>query len=217
MSSITLAQAALLAAIAMALLAGSYFIDTAPLLNDAPALVLLGSALPSLVWSCFFFAVNRSPRATGIAAWITLVFAVLLEAGVTCIRFQQSVNYWTPWGGMLNLSGWLLRIGWTIFLIPFALAPDHTPDKRTRRVALALAILSAPSALSTAFNGFNSGIGFFLGDIPKEAFWRVVITPVIRTVYWLSQILFLWTAWKSPLRQSSAQFAPEESPSREYP
>ncbi|MBZ5633908.1 MAG: hypothetical protein LAO55_12365 [Acidobacteriia bacterium] len=214
MGSITRAQAALFAAIAMVLLTGYYLVDDFALIGNAPALVslliVLGSVVPSVVWVGFFFAVNRSPSSAKGAAWITLVFAVLLEAVVVYIRFQQSVGYWTPFGNALCLSGWLLRLGWAVFLISFALAPHH---QRTRRVALVLAIVSAPSALSAAFDAFNTWIGLAFDDIPREALWRVLITPAIRTIYWLSQILFLWTAWGEPLRRdpielSSARFAP---------
>jgi hypothetical protein len=45
---------------------------------------------------------------------------------------------------------------------------------------------------------FNNGIGFLVGDTPSTAYWRALITPVIRTIYWLSQILFLWTVWRNP-------------------
>ena len=217
MRSITLEQAALFAALAMVLLTGFSLIDNAALLNDSPALVLLGSAVPSIVWAGFFFVVYKSvcqrPAAARIVAWITLVFAVFLEAVVAYIRFQQSVGYWTPFGNAFSISGWLLRIGWTVFLISFALSRQHAPDSRTRKIALVLAIVSAPSALSTTFDAWNSWIGFLFDDIPKEAFWRVLITPAIRTIYWLSQILFLWTAWGNPearkaIEASSARFAP---------
>jgi hypothetical protein len=206
--SITLAQAALFAALAMLLLTGYYVADNLALIENAPALVILGSIIPSIVWAGFFFVVSKSvylsPSSLRAVAWLTLVFAVFLEAVVVCIRFQQSVSYWTPFGNALSLSGWLLRIGWTVFLLAFAWAPQHAPDTRTRKIALVLAILSAPSALSTAFDAWNSWIGFLLDDIPKEAFWRVWITPAIRIVYWLSQILFLWTAWGKPERQTPA-------------
>ena len=108
----------------MVLLAGYYLFDNSALIGDAPALVLLGSAVPSVVWAGFFFVVYRSPSSARTAAWITLVFAVLLEAVVVYIRFQQSVNYWTPFGNALSLYGWLLRLGWAVFLISFALAPE---------------------------------------------------------------------------------------------
>jgi hypothetical protein len=204
--SITLAQAALFAALAMLLLTGYYLIDDFALIRSVPALVLLGSVIPGIVWAGFFFVVYKSvyprPSSARTVASITLVFAVLLEAVVVCIRFQQSVSYWTPFGNALSFSGWLLRIGWTVFLISFALAPDHL---HTRRIVLVLAILSAPSALSTAFDAWNSWTGFLLDDIPKEAFWRVLITPAIRIFYWLSQILFLWTAWGNPERHDPAE------------
>jgi hypothetical protein len=193
--SITLAQASVFAALAMLLLTGYYLVDNAALLQEAPVLALAGSAIPSLIWAGFFFSVYRRPSSAKPAAWITLVFAVFLEAAVVCIRFQQSVSYWTPFGSALSLSGWLLRLGWALFLISFALNKNH---QRTRQVALALAILSAPSALSTAYDVFNNGIGFLVGDTPSTAYWRAVITPVIRTIYWLSQILFLWTVWRNP-------------------
>jgi|SRR5579872_1064619 len=206
MSSITLDEAALFAALAMVLLTGFSLVDNAALLKEAPALVLLGSAVPSIVWAGFFFlvykSVSRSPSTARAAAWITLFFAVFLEAVVVCIRLQQSVSYWTPFGNALSISGWLLRIGWTVFLISFALAPD---ESRTGKIALVLAILSGPSALSTVYNAWNIWIGLLFGDIPMHAYWRALITPAIRIVYWVSQILFLYTAWGNPEARRSAE------------
>ena len=203
MRSITLAQAALFAAIAMAVLTGYYLADNFALIRNAPALVLLGSVVPSIIWTGFFFSVYRNPSLAKTAAWITFVFAVLLEAVIACIRFQQLVSYWTPLGSALSLYGWLLRLGWAAFLISFALSPDPARDQRTRRIALVLAIVCAPSALSAAFDLFNNSIGFLFGDIPMQALWRVLITPVIHTIYWVSQILFLWSAWGNPERTRS--------------
>lgn len=219
MNSITLAQAALFAAWAMAVLTGFYLFDNAVLLENAAALVLLGSAVPSAVWTGFFFAVSRSSAlsriaAPRIAAWITLVFGVLLEALVVYIRFQRSVSYWTPFGSALSPLGWLLRLGWAVFLISFALDPEHAPDNsRTRRIALVLAILSAPSALSTAYDAWNNWIGLLVDDLPRQALWRVLITPAVRTIYWLSQILFLWRVWgnpetRDPIETSSSRLEP---------
>lgn len=214
MRSITLAQAAWFATLAVVVLTGCQLIDNVALIRNTPALVLLGSTVPGVVWAGFFFIVHRGVRGKAssarIAAWITLVFAVLLEAVVVSIRFQRSVNYWTPFGNALGLSGWLLRLGWTVFLIAFALAPESS---RTRPIALLLAIFSAPSALGAAYNAFNSGIGFLFGDIPMQAMWRALITPVIRTIYWLSQILFLWTVWgkpqtRDPIEASSLRLTP---------
>ena len=82
-----------------------------------------------------------------------------------------------------------------MFLISFPLAPRNL---RTRRIALLLAVITAPFALSTAYNAWNNGIGFLLNEIPMQAFWRALFTPAIRTVYWLSQILFFWTTWEDP-------------------
>jgi len=208
--SVTLAQAALFAAAAMALLAGFSLADNFALLHSAPALVLMGSIVPSVIWAGFFFAVYRGPSSARAAAWITLVFAVLLEAVVVCIRFQRSVNYWTPFGNALSLSGWLLRLAWAAFLISLALAPDR-PWRR--RSALLLAILSAPSALSAAYDTFNNAIGFLFDNLPAEALWRALITPGIRSIYWLSQIAFLWTAWGKPegrnaMEPKSSRLAP---------
>ena len=200
MRSITLAQAALFAALATLLLAGYYVVDNFALIGESPALVLLGSAVPSLVWAGFFFAAYRGPARS--VAWITLVFGVLLEAVVVCVRFHQSVNYWTPFGNALSWSGWLLRIGWMVFLVSFALAPEHV---RTRQAALVLAILAAPSALVAALDAWSSWTGFLFGEIPREAFARALITPAIRIIYWLSQILFLWTAWGETKRRDPFQ------------
>ena len=210
MRSITLAQAALFAAIAMVLLTGYQLADNAALLETSPGLVVLGSTVPGMVWAGFFFAVYRSPSTAKVAAWIALVFAVLLEGVVAYIRFQQSVSYWTPFGNALSLSGWLLRLGWAAFMIAFALNQDRP---RTRQVALVLAIISAPSALTTAFDAWNSWVGLLFDEIPREAFWRVWITPAIRIIYWASQILFLWTVWGKPetretIEASSARLAP---------
>ena len=143
MRSITLAQAALFAALAMVLLTGYQLIDNVALLENSPALVVLGSTVPSIgLGRVLFRRVSESFVLRASAAWITLVFAVLLEAVVACIRFQQAVSYWTPFGNALSLSGWLLRLGWTVFLISFALVRDHAPDSlRTRRIALVLAII----------------------------------------------------------------------------
>ena len=57
MRSITLGQAAFFAALAMLLLAGYQLIDNAELLESSPALVIVGSTVPSLVWAGFFFVV----------------------------------------------------------------------------------------------------------------------------------------------------------------
>jgi hypothetical protein len=212
--SITLEQAALFAALAIVLLTGFSLFDDAALLNDAPALVLLGSAVPDAVWAGFFFVMyksaSRSTSSVRSVAWITLAFAVILEALVVCIRYQHSVSYWTPFGNALSLSGWLLRLGWMVFLISFALAPDNS---RTRRIALVVAIIAAPSALSTAYEAFNNGIGFLFDDLPRQALYRALITPAIRTAYWVSQILFLWTLWGNPeirnsVKSSSLHFSP---------
>jgi hypothetical protein len=200
--SITLAQAALFAALAMVLLTGYQLADNWALLETSPGLVLLGSTLPSLVWAGFFFSLYRSPGSASTAAWIALVFAVILEAVAAYIRFQQSVSYWTPFGNARSLSGWLLRLGWAVFMIAVALNKDHP---RTRRVALLLAIVSAPSVLSTTYDAWNNWIGLLVDDIPRQAFWRVLITPAIRTVYWLSQILFLWTVWGNPEAKRSTE------------
>jgi len=194
MSPITREQAALLAAIAMVLLTGHSLFDNFVLLRESPALVAWGSVVPSFVWAIFFFAVYRNTSAAKTIAWIALV-ALFIEAAAAYLRYQQSVSYWTPFGNALSLQGWLLRLSWAAFLIAFALAPDH---KRTRKIALVVAIVCAPSALSTTFDSWNSWIGLIIDGAPKEAFWRVVITPAVRTIYWLSQILFLWSTWGNP-------------------
>jgi hypothetical protein len=195
MRLITIGQAALFAAIAMVLLTAFYLIDNAG--NFETSILILG-AIPSLVWAGFFFSVYRQPSSARAAAWATLVFAILLEVVLAYVRGGRSIAYWTPFGSLSDLSGWLLRIGWMIFLILFALAPNHA---RIGQIALLLAILSAPSALTAAFNFFNSGIGILFGDIPPQAFWRAAITPAIRTAYWSSQILFLWIVWRNSASQ----------------
>jgi hypothetical protein len=195
--SFTIGQAALFAAIAMVLTSAFHLIDNARVF--APA-ILLGGAIPNLVWAGFFFAVRRG-RKIRTAAWITIVFGILLETAIAYMLAQQSAAFWTPFGSVISWSGWLRRIGWTIFLLAFALAPDH---RRTGTTALLLAIASAPSMLSTAFEVFNSCIGILFGDIPAQAFWRALITPAIRTVYWSSQVLFLWVVWRNSASQPVA-------------
>lgn len=197
MRSITVGQAALFAAVAMVLLAAFHLADNAGVLETW---ILIAGAIPSLVWAGFFFVVYREHRAR-TAAWITIVFAILLETAIAYMLAQQSAAYWTPFGSVLSLSGWLRRIGWTIFLMMFALAPDQP---RTGKVALVLAIFSAPTMLGTAFDVFNSCIGILFSEIPPPAFWRALITPAIRTVYWSSQVLFLWTLWRNSASQPSA-------------
>jgi hypothetical protein len=197
MRSITIGQAALFASIAMVLLTAFHLIDNAGVFETS---ILLGGAIPYLVWAGFYFIVYRGHTAH-TAAWITIVFAILLETAIAYMLAQQSAAFWTPFGSVISLAGWLRRIGWTIFLIAFALAPDH---RRTGTVALVLAIVSAPSMLSAAFDVFNSGIGILFGDIPPQAFWRALITPAIRTVYWSSQVLFLWVVWRNSATQPAA-------------
>ena len=191
MGSITPERAALFAALAMVLLCGSYLVDNAALIPDHPYLVLLGSVFPGLVWAGFFLVVGRS--LDRVAAWTALIFAVVLESVVAYLRFQESVAYWTPFGSAISLVGWILRIGWAAFLIAFAIAPHR---RITRTIALLLAIVSAPTALSTTYGAWNNWIGLFLGDIPTQVS-RVLILPAIRTIFWVSQILFLWTISKS--------------------
>ena len=205
MRSITLAQAALFAALAMLLLTGyspgrQFCADRERAcvgsLGQRRTQHRLGRILLRPLPESFF-------RRT--VAWITLVFAVLLEAVVAYIRFRavgellDSVRQCAQFAGLVA-SAWMGRV--SHFL---RVGPEHAPDSRTRKIALVLAILSAPSALSTAFDAWNSWIGFLFDDIPKEAFWRVLITPAIRIVYWLSQILFLWTAWGNPEARKSAE------------
>jgi len=197
MRSITIRQAALLATIAMVMTSAFHLIDSVRVFD---AWILVGGAIPYLVWAGFFFAVYREQKVR-TAAWITIVFAILLETVIAYVLAQQSSAFWTPFGSVISLSGWLRRIGWTIFLIAFALAPNH---RRTGTVALLLAIVSAPSMLSTAFDVFNSCIGILFEDIPPQAFWRALITPAIRTVYWSSQVLFLWIVWRNSASQPVA-------------
>ena len=199
MRSIPVRQAALFAALAMVLLAAFHLADNAAL--DKTRLVWWGAVIPSVIWAFFFASVYRSPALVKTAAWITVVFAVLLDGLVAYLRFQESVSYWTPFGSAPSLSGWLFRLGWAVFLISFALAPDHA---RTGKVALLLAIISALPLWSAGFRFFNSSIAFLLGDIPPQAIWRALITPAIRAIYWSSQILFLWIVWRKSAPQPAA-------------
>jgi len=197
MRSITIRQAALFASIAMVLTSAFHLIDNAGVFETA---ILLGGAIPYLVWAGFFFAIYRE-QSVRTAAWITIVFAILLETTIAYMLAQQSAAFWTPFGSVIGWSGWLRRIGWTIFLIAFALVPDH---RRTGTVALMLAIVSAPSLFNTAFGVFNSCIGILLGELSPQAIWRALITPAIRTVYWSSQVLFLWVVWRKSASQPAA-------------
>jgi len=197
MRSITIRQAALFAAIAMVLTTAFHLIDNAGVFETS---ILLGGAIPYAVWAGYFFSVSREQKVRA-AAWITIVFAILLETTIAYVLAQQSSAFWTPFGSVISWSGWLRRIGWIIFLIAFALVPNH---RRTGTVALLLAIVSAPSMLSAAFQVFNSCIGILFGEIPPQAFWRALITPAIRTVYWSSQVLFLWVVWRNSASQPAA-------------
>jgi hypothetical protein len=221
LDSVTLAQAAVLAAICEILLTLYYTVTLLPALSStAPAsslaAVVLGAVLPSLVWAGFFFVVYR--ELTGRrgfltireAAWIALILGIGLQVAFVNIPFERAMVVFTPLGAVRRIGGWMLRIGWAVFLILFARIPGHL---RTRRLALLLAILSAPSALSAAYDAFNNGVGFLFADMPTQALWRALITPVIQTVYWLSQILFLWTVWGNPepagsVEATSARLAP---------
>src|SRR5438046_447536 len=164
MRSITIHQAALFAAIAMVLTGAFHVIDNAGVFETS---ILLSGAIPYLVWAGFYFAVYREQRVRA-AAWITIVFAILLETAIVYMLAQQSSAFWTPFGSVIGWSGWLRRIGWTIFLIAFALAPDH---RRTGTVALLLAIASAPPLFNTAFGVFNSCVEILLGELPRQAIW----------------------------------------------
>lgn len=189
MRSITVGQAALLAAVALVVLALFDLADNTVLLAQSPLLVVLGSTVPTLVWAGFFFRMYRNFSSARIAAWLALIFALLLESLIAYLRFQEAVSYWTPFGSALSLYGWLLRIGWAVFLIAFAIAPNRP---HTGKVARALAIVSAPMALSVAYDFWNGGVGVLLGG-PLPNFWRVLIMPGVHALYWISQILFLWT------------------------
>jgi len=193
----TIRQAALFAAIAMVLTSAFHLIDNAGAFEPW---ILLGGAIPYAVWAGFFFAVYRE-HSVRTLAWITIVFAILLETAIAYLLAQQSAAFWTPFGSVINWSGWLRRVGWTVFLIAFALVRGH---RRTGTGALLLAVVSSPPLLSTAFDLFNSGIGILFGDITAQAFWRALITPAIRTVYWSSQVLFLWIVWRNSASQPSA-------------
>jgi hypothetical protein len=210
----TLAQAALLAAIGEALLALYYTITLIPSIRSDVTIsslmpLVLGAIVPSLIWAGFFIVLFRertglvSPISFRTVTWITLILGIGLEVVFVAIPFEMATISITPLGIIRRIVGWLLRLGWAAFLISFALSPDPAPDKRTRRIALVLAIISAPSVLSTAYAVFNNSIAFLFDDIPRQAFWRALITPVIRTIYWLSQILFLWRAWGNPQRAPS--------------
>ena len=186
----------------MMLLAGFYLADNFAELQGSLALVLSRSVVPCVIWAGFFFTMYRSPPSASASAWITVLSVVLLEAVVLYLSFQQAVSYRTPFGSAYSLSDWLLRLGWAVFMMAFALNKDHP---RTRQIALVLAILFAPSAIISAYNAFNNLIGFVVGDIPIQAYWRALITPAVRTIYLLSQILFLWTLSRNPQRRDSIE------------
>jgi hypothetical protein len=205
LESVTIAQAALLASIGEALLT-LYYGDTllrvvnAPLSNYLP--VVLGAIVPSIVWAGYFFILSRergglaSRVSLRTATWIVLVFGLALQVAVVTIPGEMSMLSWTPLGYFHRVVSWLLRLGWVLLLVALVSAPD---GPRTRRLALAMLILSAPSAIEEAYNGTwnNRGMPFW-NDYPIEALWRVVMIPAIRIFYSLSQILFLWTTWGNP-------------------
>jgi hypothetical protein len=118
---------------------------------------------------------------------------------------------WTPLAWFHRVAGWLILVGWVFLLLNLTWTPDRP---WTRRVAMAMLILSAPSALEEAYNGtWNNRGMLFWNDYPLEALWRVVTIPAIRIFYVLSQILFLWTIWRNPQRRGpietlSAHLAP---------
>lgn len=221
LDSVTLPQAALLAAIGEILLTLYYLVELVPGFSGSTpvsnlASVVLGTIVPSLIWAGFFFVLYRERTgASGAlsfraATWITLFLGIGLQVVFALIPLELATIFLTPLGFIRRIDSWLLRLGWAVFLVMFLRTPSHSS---TRRMALLLAILLVPSGLSTAYDAFNKGIGFLFDDIPRQAFWRVLITPAIRTIYYLSQILFLWTAWGEPLRRDpldvpSARLAP---------
>src|ERR1041384_5807359 len=110
MRSISVGQAALVAAIAQVLMGVFYIADN---LGPAESLAVLGGAVPSLVWGGFFFTLFRKRTASArTTAWITLIFAILLDTLITYVRAERSVAYWTPFGNQFSLPGWILRLGW---------------------------------------------------------------------------------------------------------
>src|SRR5436190_17696164 len=117
MRSITIRQAALFAAIAMVLTGAFHVIDNAGVFETS---ILLSGAIPYLVWAGFYFIVYRNDvyreQKVRAAAWITIVFAILLETAIAYMLAQQSSAFWTPFGSVIGWPGWLRRIGWTIFL-----------------------------------------------------------------------------------------------------
>ncbi|HEY2843371.1 MAG TPA: hypothetical protein VGJ09_06965, partial [Bryobacteraceae bacterium] len=193
MRSISVGQAALFAACGMLALTAFYLFDNA---GDFETWILVLGAVPSLVWAGFFlsiyFSLDREQNSARWTAWVTLVFAIFLEIALAYVRAERSIAYWTPFGNLTSLSGWLLRIGWAVWLIAFARAANHAiAGAIAGKVALVVAILSAPPMVSAAYDLFNGCIGILLSDVPPQAFWRALITPAIRMIYWSSQVLFL--------------------------
>ena len=216
LDSLTVGQAALLAAIGEALLTLDYaialmpvFSGHTPLSNLAP--VILGAIVPSLVWSAFFFILYRERNGLAVtlsvraATWITLFLGIGLQVVFVLIPAEMATLFLTPLGIIRRIDSWFLRLGWVCFLVLFARMPA---EQWTRRMALLLAILSAPYALSTAYDTFNNGIGFLFEDMPRQALWRALVTPMVRTIYWLSQVMFLWTAWREPLQRDMLNARP---------
>jgi hypothetical protein len=205
LESVTVAQAALLAAIGEVLLTVYY----AGALTFLP--VALTTVAPGVVWAAYFFVLYRDRRGLrgGVslrtATWITLTLGLGLQA------FATVMTGWTLPGDVRGFVSWLLSMGWAMLLLGLAFAPDRP---WTRRVALAMLILSAPSAVEEAYNGtWNNRGMLFWNDYPLEAFWRVIVIPAIRIFYALSQILFLWTLSRNPQRRDpietlSAHLAP---------
>jgi len=218
LETVTVAQAALLAAIGEALVT-LYYVATARIINVPPQYLplVLGTIIQSIVWAGYFFILSRERdrRATRVslrtATWTTLLFGVALPIAVVTIPQEMSMLSWTPLGYFHRIAGWLLSIGWVLLLFGLAFAPDRP---WTRRVALAILILSAPSAIEEAYNGtWNNHGMLFWNDYPLEALWRVIVIPAIRIFYSLSRILLLWTLWRkpqgrNPIETLSAHLAP---------
>ena len=96
-----------------------------------------------------------------------LVFGLAVPIAVLTIPQEMSMLSWTPLGYLHRFAGWVLRLGWMLLLLGLAFAPDRP---WTRRIALAILILSAPSAIEEAYNGtWNNHGMLFWNDYPLDA------------------------------------------------
>jgi hypothetical protein len=163
--------------------------------------------IPTLAWCAYFWTLSRDRRglATPVsfrtATWIALAFGLFLQT--LALAYLQITTMFLIPVSLLRIVSWMIRVGWALLLLALALAPDRP---RTRRIALVVLILSAPSALDAIYAGVWDNPGTLVwNDSPLQAFWRVFAIPAVRIFYWLTQILFLWKVSGNPGTRDSIE------------